>query len=111
MCFVPNLFSDVLLHFIVKIISCAQPFLKARMKPVAGATWMKPILHEAVRREYDRGLANCSVETASSVVGPAELILDLMPITVERLDLSMAWVGVNRLDLAAEAVAGRTCPG
>jgi hypothetical protein len=78
------------------------------MKPVAGSTRMKPVLDEAVRREYDRGIANCSVETAASITAPAKLILDLMPIIIENLELSMAWVCVDRLDLAAPAIAGGT---
>jgi hypothetical protein len=78
------------------------------MKPVAGSTWMKPVLHEAVRCEYDRGVANCPVKTVSSVAPRAELVLDLMTISVNYLDVSVTWVCVNRLDFAAEAVASRT---
>ena len=61
-----------------------------------------------MRREYDRGVANLSVETASLVVAPAELILNLMSMSVDYLDVSVTWVCVNRLDLTVEAVAGRT---
>ena len=69
---------------------------------------MKPVLHEAMCREYDCGVANCSVETAASIAAPAELTLNLMPIMVEDLELSMAGVCVDRLDLAAAATAGGT---
>ena len=78
------------------------------MKPVASSTWTKPVLHEAVRREYDGGVATRSVKTAFSVASPAELILDLMTMSVDYLDVSVAWLCINRLDLTAEAVAGRT---
>ena len=70
------------------------------MKPVAGSTGMKPVLHEAVRREYNRGVENCSVETAASITAPAKLILDLMPIIIENVEPSMVRVCVDRLDLA-----------
>ena len=78
------------------------------MKPIAGSTCTKPVLHEAVGCEYDRGVANCSVENAFSVIPPAELILDLMSMSVDYLDVSVTRVSVNRLDLTVEAVAGRT---
>jgi hypothetical protein len=45
---------------------------------------MKPVLREAVRREYDRGIVNCSVEAAPSVAAPTELILDLTPMIAAR---------------------------
>ena len=69
---------------------------------------MKPVLHEAVRREYDGGAANCSVEVVASIAVPAELILDLMPVIVEHVELSMARVCVGCLDFAAPAIAGGT---
>ena len=69
---------------------------------------MKPVLHEAVGREYDCGVTNCLVETASAVAAPAELILNLMPIIVENLELSMVRVCVDCLDFAAAAIAGGT---
>jgi hypothetical protein len=78
------------------------------MKPVAGSTGMKPVLHEAVRREYDRGVAKSSVETAASIAAPAELTVNLMPMMVENLELSMAGLCVDRLDLTAVATAGGT---
>ena len=73
------------------------------MKPVAGPAWMKPVLHEAVRREYDSGVANCSIEIPPT---PTELILELMPVTVDHFELSTAWICVNRLNFAAVAVTG-----
>src|SRR5438477_4124731 len=90
----------------VEIISCVQPFLKSQMKPVPGSAGMEPVLHETVRREYDCGVTNCFIKTASSTIAPAEPTLDLMPIIVEDLELSMAWVCVDRLDFAAPAIAG-----
>ena len=75
------------------------------MKPVAGSARMKPVLHEAVRREYDGGVANCSVEVAASIAVPAELTLDLAPVIIEHVELSMAWVCVDCLDFAAPAIA------
>jgi hypothetical protein len=51
LCLVLDLSADQPLRRVVEIISGVQPFLKPRMKPVAGSTRMKPVLHEAVGRE------------------------------------------------------------
>jgi hypothetical protein len=106
LCFVPDLPADSPLRRVVEIISCVQPFLKSRMKPVPGSTRMKPVLHETVRCEYDCGVASCYVKAAAGDATPAELTLDLMPIIVEHLELSMVWVYVDHLDFAAAAIAG-----
>jgi len=78
------------------------------MKPVARSTRMKPVLHEAMCREYDCGVANCSIETVASVAEPTELVLDLMSVTVDHFQLSTAWICVNRLNFTAVAVTGGT---
>jgi hypothetical protein len=106
LCFVPDLPADSSLRRVVEIISRVQPFLKSRMKPVPGSAGMEPVLHETVRREYDCGVASCYVQAAAAGATPAELTLDLMPIIVEDLELSMAWVCVDRLDFTAVAIAG-----
>jgi hypothetical protein len=64
---------------------------------------MEPVLHDAVRREYDSGVANGSIEILPA---PTELILELMPVTVDRFELSTAWICVNCLNFTAVAVTG-----